>query len=75
MSKPVIASILVNAVAAVQINLPDVRVWVQQRAGRPATAFDKTLTVKDIGGNASNFNIVRLLHSFSRQLIIFKPRS
>ena len=50
--------ILVNATALVTINLPDVRLWVQQKANQPATGFDRSITVKDFGGNAANFNIV-----------------
>src|SRR5207344_2883135 len=50
--------LLVEVAAAVTINLPDVISWVNQRASQPATSFDRSITVKDIGGNAANFNIV-----------------
>jgi hypothetical protein len=50
--------ILVDVASAVQINLPDARLWVGQTAGRPATALEKSITVKDLGLNAANFNIV-----------------
>jgi microcystin-dependent protein len=60
--KPGDSLILVDVAAAVQINLPDVIKWVQQPAYQPATSFDKSITVKDIGGNAANFNIVIAPH-------------
>lgn len=50
--------ILVDVAAGVTIDLPDVRTWMQQTAYQPGTAFDRSLTIKDFGGNASNFNIV-----------------
>src|SRR4029077_13161606 len=49
--------LLVNAAATVQINLPDVVRWFKQTADQPATAFERSITIKDIGGNAANFNI------------------
>jgi hypothetical protein len=50
--------LLVDVAAAVNIQLPDVVRWMAQTAYRPATAFGRTITIKDIGGNAANFNIV-----------------
>lgn len=49
--------LLVDVSAVVQINLPDVARWFQQTADQPATGFERSITVKDIGGNAANFNI------------------
>lgn len=50
--------LLVDVAAAVQINLPDVVGWFKQTADQPATGFERSITIKDIGGNAANFNIV-----------------
>lgn len=50
--------LLVEVAAAVTIQLPDVVRWMQQTAYQPATGFDRSITVKDIGGNAANFNII-----------------
>lgn len=51
------AMLLVNVPGAVTIQLPDVVAWVKQTANQPATGFGRQITVKDIGGNASNFPI------------------
>lgn len=59
--------ILVDIAAAVTINLPDVTAWVKQSLGRPATGFERALWIKDLGGNASTFNIT--VHPFGGQLI------
>lgn len=59
--------ILVDVAAAVTIDLPDVRLWMQQTAYQPGTAFDRSITIKDFGGNASNFNIV--IAPFGQQAI------
>jgi hypothetical protein len=56
--KPGDSLILVDVAAAVTILLPDVKSWIQQPANQPATGFDRSITIKDLGGNASNFNIV-----------------
>lgn len=56
--KPGDSLLLVDVAATVTINLPDVVRWTQQTAGQPATGFDRSITVKDLGGNAVNFNIV-----------------
>lgn len=50
--------LLVDVAATVTIQLPDVVKWMQQTGGQPATGFDRSITVKDIGGNANNFNII-----------------
>lgn len=50
--------LLVEVAAAVIIQLPDVVRWMQQTAYQPATGFDRSITVKDQGGNAANFNII-----------------
>lgn len=49
--------LLVDVAAAVTIQLPDVVEWINQRANQPATGFSRSITVKDIGANASNFPI------------------
>jgi hypothetical protein len=49
--------ILVDVAALVTIQLPDVRLWVQQTANQPATAFNRRLGIKDFGKNATSFNI------------------
>jgi hypothetical protein len=51
------AVILVQAAGSVTILLPDVRVWVQETAYQPATAFGRELWIKDLGGNALSFPI------------------
>lgn len=59
--------LLVEVAAVVTIQLPDVRTWVQQNANQPATGFERTLTIKDLGGNAANFNII--IAPFGQQAI------
>lgn len=49
--------LLVDVAGAVNVQLPDVREWVKQTANQPATGFGRAITVKDLGGNASNFPI------------------
>lgn len=49
--------ILVNVAATVNVQLPDVRLWVQETANQPATGFERSIWVKDLGGNAASFNI------------------
>lgn len=79
--KPGDSLILVNAAAGVVIQLPDVVSWVQQTANQPATGFDRGITVKDIGGNAANFNIVvapfagQTLDNIQQQLVISANRA
>lgn len=79
--------LLVDVAAGVTIQLPDVIKWMQQSAGQPATGFDRSITIKDIGGNAANFNIVVLpfgqqsidniqqtsIISISREVVRFVP--
>src|SRR5262245_36786741 len=50
--------LLVNVAAGVTLQLPDVVKWWQQTANQPATGFERSITIKDIGGNAANFNII-----------------
>jgi microcystin-dependent protein len=49
--------LLVDVPGVVSISLPDVRDWVAQTANQPATGFNRSIVVKDLGGNATNFNI------------------
>src|SRR4030095_17218587 len=56
--KPGDSLILVSVAAAVTIQLPDVKQWVQQRAYIPGTGFDRYITVKHVGGNAGSFPIL-----------------
>lgn len=49
--------LLVDVAALVTIELPDVVEWISQRANQPATGFARSITIKDIGANASNFPI------------------
>lgn len=45
--------IFVNVNAPVTLLLPDVRLWIQEPAYQPATAFERAIWVKDLGGFAS----------------------
>lgn len=73
--------LLVDAAAPVQINLPDVVKWVRQTADQPATAFERSITIKDIGGNAANFNIVvapfgqQAIDNIQQALVISQARA
>lgn len=50
----------------VSINLPDVVAWVSERAGQPATGFERSLWIKDFGyAGASNV----LISAFGTQTI------
>lgn len=49
--------VLVNVALAVTINLPDVAQWLKEVAYQPATAFERAIWVKDIGGHAAVNNI------------------
>lgn len=59
--------VLVDVAAIVTVNLPDVVEWVKQSFGRPATGYERALWIKDLGGNATAFNIT--VHPFGGQLI------
>ena len=59
--------VLVNVAGLVTLLLPDVRLWVQEPAYQPATAFERTLRIKDLGGNAATFPIT--VQSTSGQFI------
>jgi len=48
--------IFVNVAGAVTINLPDVRLWVNEYAYQPATGFERAIWIKDLG-NAAAFPI------------------
>jgi hypothetical protein len=49
--------ILVNVAGLVAILLPDLRLWVPEAGYQPATAFERSIWIKDIGGNAAAFPI------------------
>ena len=49
--------ILVKVAGLVTILLPDVATWVRESAYFQATAFERAIWIKDLGGNASAFNI------------------
>jgi hypothetical protein len=49
--------VLVNVAGSVTLLLPDVKTWVSQVASQPATGFERSIWVKDLGGNASVFPI------------------
>jgi hypothetical protein len=49
--------IFVNASGLVTLQLPDVRLWVTEPACQPATAFERAIWIKDLGGNATAFPI------------------
>jgi hypothetical protein len=49
--------VLVNVASAVTLNLPTARTWMLESAYNPATAFERAIWVKDLGGNAAAFNI------------------
>jgi len=59
--------LLVNTPAAVTVNLPDVRQWMNESFGQPVTAFERTIWVKDIGGYARSFHIT--VNAFAGQTI------
>ncbi len=45
--------VLVNVAGAVTINIPSVSSWMKEAFQRPATAFDRSIWIKDFGGNAA----------------------
>ena len=49
--------VFVSVASAVTINLPDVKSWVYESAYYQATAFERAIWIKDLGGNAAAFNI------------------
>lgn len=49
--------IFVSVNGSVTLNLPDVRLWIQEAAYQPATAFERSLWIKDLGGFAAAFPI------------------
>lgn len=56
--KPGDSLLLVAVPAGVTIQLPDVKTWVAQKSYQPGTAFDRSITVKDIGSFANVGNIL-----------------
>jgi hypothetical protein len=50
------STVFVNAAGLVTIQLPDVKLWVQEPAYQPATGFARIITIKDLG-NAATFPI------------------
>jgi hypothetical protein len=49
--------IFVNVSGTVIITLPDVTGWMPEPAYQPATAFERTVWIKDLGGHAGAFPI------------------
>jgi hypothetical protein len=54
---PGLQTLLVNVAANVTIFLPTVSLWLREPFYQPATAFDRSIWIKDYGGNAGAFNI------------------
>jgi len=54
---PGIQTVFVNIAATVNVQLPLVSLWVREPYYQPATAFNRSLWVKDFGGHATSFNI------------------
>jgi len=59
--------VMVNVAASTTFILPDVRFWVSEFAYQPATAFERAIWIKDLGGNATLFPIT--VNPFPGQLI------
>ena len=55
--QPGTSLVLINVAASVTIQLPSVAAWVREFAYNPATAFDRSIWIKDLGGNAALFPI------------------
>lgn len=49
--------VLVNVAGLVTIQLPSCTTWMQEVASQPITAFDRSIWIKDYGGNAATYNI------------------
>ena len=49
--------VFVNVAGLVTLLLPDITKWVQENAGQPATGLERSIWIKDLGGNANAFNI------------------
>jgi len=49
--------VFINVAGSVTINLPDVTKWVLESAYNLATAFERAIWIKDLGGNAAAFPI------------------
>jgi hypothetical protein len=59
--------VLCNVAAAIVLNLPDVRAWVQEFAYQPGTSFERAIWIKDLGGFATANPIV--INPFPGQFI------
>lgn len=65
--QPDVSVVLVDVEATTTLNLPDVRLWMNQAYGKPSPAFDRCIAIKDFGGHAFDFNIT--VHPFGGQRI------
>jgi hypothetical protein len=54
---PGVSLLLVDVAATVTINLPDANVVLQQTAYQAAFGIERSIWIKDFGGNAAAFNI------------------
>jgi hypothetical protein len=52
-----VALLLVDVAATVTLNLPSALVVLQQTAYQPANGIERSIWIKDFGGNAAAFNI------------------
>jgi hypothetical protein len=52
-----ISLLLIDVAATVTINLPSAIVVLQQTAYQPANGIERSIWIKDFGGNAAAFNI------------------
>jgi hypothetical protein len=59
--------VLVNVAAAVTLLLPNVVFWIKEPAYQPAAPFNRSIWIKDLGGNAATFPIT--ITPFASQLI------
>jgi hypothetical protein len=59
--------VLVDVAGLVTINLPDVTQVIKVLPFLPGAVFAEVIWIKDLGGNARNFNIV--VHPFPGQTI------
>lgn len=49
--------ILINVAGLVTVKLPDVAAWMKEPAYNPMSAFERSIWIKDFGGNAAADNI------------------
>ena len=59
--------VTVNVAGLVTLNLPDVVGWLKEPVYSPMVAFERSIWIKDIGGNAGAFNIT--VNPFGSQTI------